>query len=562
MYRQFLKTYVSRSEQLVLNSGSPEGKRWCNFLCQKYQPTESFYAKQAGRNMCKECSRTLALVRKYVKSERITKDQFRENPNILEEYTQKQTTDKKLECVVCKITKNMCYFDSNRNTCKKCRVKQNKERIQKSIHEDIKKIEDYKNNEKTLRQFIQRLPVNEIFAILKHYGLTRKSTDKKGDVVFKLIEYFRKLQDPYKCLGNCGFSLQEEFSYCGTCKDNPRMSVDEKNHLFKENLPTFMEGLNELTEEDMHAHNTFCINAIAEYLGITLFKTKKKGNTKAKMVEIINKTLRERKEKENPTLTEQKPPELELNGIVIQCREDGYINATKLCKAGGKRFKHWNSLESTKELVNALFLKVGIPTFRLIDSTKGRYGGSWIHPDLAIQLAQWISPVFALQVSGWVREIALTGSVVLRHEKNTEELLRIQKEYSCLERKHNNLLERRQYYKFKKGSVFYIISDTESKCVKYKPGFEGVDVNVRLAQHRSTSPSIRVEMLIYSGISECRLLEASILQRYSGKRRHNNHEWVYDVEVGHIIGSVTTLLDFLGIEYTEEGNLGKYNGSL
>jgi hypothetical protein len=29
----------------------------------------------------------------------------------------------------------------------------------------------------------------------------------------------------------------------------------------------------------------------------------------------------------------------------------------------------------------------------------------WIHPDLAIQLAQWISPIFALQVSKWIREL-------------------------------------------------------------------------------------------------------------------------------------------------------------
>jgi hypothetical protein len=31
---------------------------------------------------------------------------------------------------------------------------------------------------------------------------------------------------------------------------------------------------------------------------------------------------------------------LSLNGIDIKCRtEDGYINATKLCQDGGKRFK-------------------------------------------------------------------------------------------------------------------------------------------------------------------------------------------------------------------------------
>jgi hypothetical protein len=39
--------------------------------------------------------------------------------------------------------------------------------------------------------------------------------------------------------------------------------------------------------------------------------------------------------------------------------------------------------------------------------------GSWIHPDLAVPLAQWISPSFSIQVSRWIRELALIGSVIL-----------------------------------------------------------------------------------------------------------------------------------------------------
>ena len=71
------------------------------------------------------------------------------------------------------------------------------------------------------------------------------------------------------------------------------------------------------------------------------------------------------------------------------------MNATQICKAGGKEFKHWNSLESTKELVLELKnildtenFKDGIPTLDLIYSQRGgTNSGSWIHPDLAVQLA-------------------------------------------------------------------------------------------------------------------------------------------------------------------------------
>jgi len=44
-----------------------------------------------------------------------------------------------------------------------------------------------------------------------------------------------------------------------------------------------------------------------------------------------------------------------LNNVVISSRPiDHYVNATQLCQAGGKFFKDWFRLESTKELINEL----------------------------------------------------------------------------------------------------------------------------------------------------------------------------------------------------------------
>lgn len=46
------------------------------------------------------------------------------------------------------------------------------------------------------------------------------------------------------------------------------------------------------------------------------------------------------------------------NKIIIPMREsDGWINATLLCKAGGKRFNNWKNLNETKELVEILAKK-------------------------------------------------------------------------------------------------------------------------------------------------------------------------------------------------------------
>ena len=94
-----------------------------------------------------------------------------------------------------------------------------------------------------------------------------------------------------------------------------------------------------------------------------------------------------------------------FDGVVIESRsEDNYINATQMCKAGGRRFNDWTTLKTTSCLVATLGTDTGIPVSSLIAIKKGGNKvsqGSWVHPDLAVQLAQWISPLFALQVSRW-----------------------------------------------------------------------------------------------------------------------------------------------------------------
>lgn len=95
----------------------------------------------------------------------------------------------------------------------------------------------------------------------------------------------------------------------------------------------------------------------------------------------------------------------------IQFREDGFINATQLCRVGRKKFGNWFQLESTKDLIKTLKNELNSNTHEcasiVVDIKKGgnsKTQGSWIHPDLSIHLALWISPNFAIKVSSWVNE--------------------------------------------------------------------------------------------------------------------------------------------------------------
>jgi hypothetical protein len=91
--------------------------------------------------------------------------------------------------------------------------------------------------------------------------------------------------------------------------------------------------------------------------------------------------------------------------VIRQRAGDGYINATAMCKAANKEFKHYNENRTTKEFVAELSREVGIPTSELIQSLSGgnpQLQGTWVHPQVAIHLAQWLSPRFAVMVTEWV----------------------------------------------------------------------------------------------------------------------------------------------------------------
>jgi uncharacterized protein YunC (DUF1805 family) len=143
-----------------------------------------------------------------------------------------------------------------------------------------------------------------------------------------------------------------------------------------------------------------------------------KNDTKTEIHVDIEKGAETEKMPENNLLVTQYSLEL-ANGdrSLIPVRADGYIDATAICEASRKQFSDWNRLGSSKALIEALESETGIPRTLLIETYKGNTTkftqGSWIHPDLAIQLAQWVSPKFAIQVSRWMRELFRNGSVVL-----------------------------------------------------------------------------------------------------------------------------------------------------
>ncbi len=95
-------------------------------------------------------------------------------------------------------------------------------------------------------------------------------------------------------------------------------------------------------------------------------------------------------------------------GALIQQRaDDGFINATAMCKASSKQWGHYRENAQTRAFLAALAGSLGIPMDLMIQPiTTGpnEVRGTWIHPQVAIHLAQWLSPEFAVKVTEWVYE--------------------------------------------------------------------------------------------------------------------------------------------------------------
>ena len=81
-------------------------------------------------------------------------------------------------------------------------------------------------------------------------------------------------------------------------------------------------------------------------------------------------------------------------------KKNGYINVTELCKAGGKKFNHWNCIDKTKELKYCLSQSLGIKNEELTVYMKNKYiNGTFAHPDLVLNIAIWISPHFYITIN-------------------------------------------------------------------------------------------------------------------------------------------------------------------
>jgi prophage antirepressor-like protein len=281
--------------------------------------------------------------------------------------------------------------------------------------------------------------------------------------------------------------------------------------------------------------------------------------------------------------------------LSIQVSKDGYVNVTKLCKAGGKEYKHWKANKESEAVIKAIERSVGITTdliIRDIRTGKNESRGTFVHRRLALIIAQWISPDFAVQVAAWTEELLLFGSVILGNEKSSEELdnkfqeriieLTQEKEIlkQVLENKDQDiktlktdLLQEQkdvistkkslmqtqtkfsQRHKFTDASCVYILQDPDCKYSKLKIGLT-TDINQRLMSDRTMIPNIKVRYIMYN--DHCELFEKAIKVRCKENLELPSHEWVFE-SLDNLIKIYNEIDKSNGFSSIIETDLWRYN---
>jgi len=111
----------------------------------------------------------------------------------------------------------------------------------------------------------------------------------------------------------------------------------------------------------------------------------------------------------------------DYHDIAVTFTEDAWLNATEVADKHKRRVIDWLKNSETQNYLAALTEILKVPKEQLLKTRRGRYGGTWMHPRLAVAFARWLDVRFGVWCDDQIFQI-LSGLHVhydwkkVRHE--------------------------------------------------------------------------------------------------------------------------------------------------
>ena len=182
MYRNLLKTFLTKEELMSRNKYAPEGVKYCNFLCQDFRKSDEFSGQKV---YCNDCRNKLNIAEKQIQEGQITEEEFKNNPEIINGID--IVIDSFKVCNTCKENKNVEQFNIGKNNCKACLSIKNSDRNNEDLDVLYENVIKLKDNSVKLENYVLIIPKDKLVKVISHFEIGRKSSDTKDRMVNNVV---------------------------------------------------------------------------------------------------------------------------------------------------------------------------------------------------------------------------------------------------------------------------------------------------------------------------------------------------------------------------------------
>lgn len=185
-----IPAHLIRADLLKKNAEASAGQRYCNAWCQVYRPIESFLVHgSTTMTLCKDCQNIEDVAAIKIASGELTPEAIRNNPHLVI-----LSSDEKI-CRSCNKILHESKFEHPKRKCRKCRYDKERIRVNRfelTLHKEIEILENLRSDKRELR--LKGYIRDELIKIMKHLKTGRKSTDRKQDMITKLLAHSWPIQ--------------------------------------------------------------------------------------------------------------------------------------------------------------------------------------------------------------------------------------------------------------------------------------------------------------------------------------------------------------------------------